>query len=185
MKRHYFVSDDLDDLEHVEEELERDGLVSPQIHVLSRDDAGVAQRPHLHEVEAVIRSDLVRSMKRGAIAGIIGAPSVLLLAYFLGLAEEYTWTPFIFLSIVVLSFSTWEGGLFGIQVPHYQFKQFEQDLAGGKHIFFVDVEGKQKEILDRVVSNHPRLAYNGQAKGSVGWFVKAHQAFRHVKKPLA
>ncbi len=184
MKRHYFISDDLDDLEHVEEELEHDGLVTPQIHVLSRDDAGVAHHPHLHEVEAVMRTDVVRSMKRGAIIGIIGAPTVLVLAYYFGLTEKYTWVPFIFLAIVVLGFCTWEGGFFGIQVPHYQFRQFEQDLADGKHVFFVDVEGQQKEILDRVISNHPRLSYGGEAKGTAGWFVRAHQTFRQVKKPL-
>ena len=67
MKRHYYVTDDLDDLDHVEEELERAGLVTPQLHVLSRDDAGVARHEHLHEVEAVMRTDVVRSMKRGAL----------------------------------------------------------------------------------------------------------------------
>lgn len=184
MKRHYFVSDDLDDLEHVEEELELDGLVPPQIHVLSRDDAGVHHHPHLHEVEAVMRTDIVRSMKRGAIVGIIGAPSVLYLAYQFGLTETYTWVPFIFLAVIVLGFCTWEGGFFGIQVPHYQFRQFEEDLSDGKHVFFVDVNSKQKEILDRVISKHPRLAYGGEAKGTAGWFIRAHQTFRQVKKPL-
>ena len=41
MKRHYFISDDLDDLERIEEELEQRGINTPQIHVLSKDDAAV------------------------------------------------------------------------------------------------------------------------------------------------
>ena len=35
MLRHYYISDDLDDLEAVELELEGKGVSTPQIHVLS------------------------------------------------------------------------------------------------------------------------------------------------------
>ena len=43
MKRFYFISDDLDDLERLEAELEDNGLQQPQIHVLSEDDAELAR----------------------------------------------------------------------------------------------------------------------------------------------
>ncbi|OUS10359.1 NAD/FAD-utilizing enzyme [Gammaproteobacteria bacterium 53_120_T64] len=184
MKRHYFVSDDLDDLEHVEEELERDGLVTPQIHVLSNDDAGVAHHPHLHEVEAVMRTDVVRSMKIGAVVGLIAAPLVLVIAHYFGYAEQYTWVPFIFLSIVVLGFCTWEGGFLGIQVPHHQFKQFKADLDAGRHVFFVDVNLEQKAILDGVVGTHPGLHYGGEAKATAGWFVSGNQKMREFMKAM-
>ena len=72
MKRHYYISDDLDDLEHVEEELEKAGMATPQIHVLSRDDAGVARHAHLHPVEAVLKTDVVRGMRLGAMIGAVG-----------------------------------------------------------------------------------------------------------------
>ena len=35
MRRHYFISDNLDDLEVFEEQLEAAGISTPQIHVLS------------------------------------------------------------------------------------------------------------------------------------------------------
>ena len=41
MRRHYYISDDLDDLKSIETELESNGITTPQIHVLSRDDAGL------------------------------------------------------------------------------------------------------------------------------------------------
>jgi len=184
MKRHYFVSDDLDDLEHVEEELERDGLVTPQIHVLSHDDAGVAGHPHLHEVEAVMRTDVVRSMKRGAVVGLIAAPLVLFVAHYFGFAGQYTWVPFIFLSIVVLGFCTWEGGFLGIQTPHHQFKKYEKFLDAGKHILFIDVKAAQQQILDRVVSEHPGLVYAGEGKATASWFVHGHEKMRIFMKTM-
>ena len=51
MKRHYFISDDLDDLAAVERELDAAGITPPQVHVLSNDDAGVTLNVALTEAE--------------------------------------------------------------------------------------------------------------------------------------
>lgn len=157
MKRHYYISDDLDDLENVEEELELQGITTPQIHVLSLNDADVAQHEHLNEVEAVLRKDVVHGTIVGAIIGLVAATVVLLVANFTGWPEKTTWVPFIFLAVVVLGFCTWEGGLFGIQEPHKQFKRFQKQLQAGQHVFFVDVSAGQEPILANVVNRHPRL----------------------------
>ncbi|WIO73488.1 NAD/FAD-utilizing enzyme [Porticoccaceae bacterium LTM1] len=157
MKRHYYISDDLDDLDKVEEELEKQGFSTPQIHVLSLDDANVAQHEHLNEVEAVLRKDVVHGTIVGAIIGLILAAVVLIIAHNTGLPEKTTWVPFIFLSIIVLGFCTWEGGLFGIQEPHKQFKRFQKQLKTGQHVFFVDANKEQEEVLQAVVNEHPRL----------------------------
>ena len=42
MKRRYFLSSDLDDLDQFEGELRSAGFVNPQMHVVSRDDAGIS-----------------------------------------------------------------------------------------------------------------------------------------------
>ncbi len=161
MKRHFYISDNLDDLEHVEEELEEQGFITPQIHVLSLDDAHVAHHEHLNEVEPVLRKDVVRGTEIGAVIGVFAAALVLLVAWQAGWPETTTWIPFIFLAIVVLGFCTWEGGLFGIQEPHKQFKQFQDALKAGKHVFFVDAKPEQEETLTQVVQHHPDLQLAG------------------------
>ena len=109
MKRHFYISENLDDLEAIEHELEDSGVETPQIHVLSQNDAGVKNH-HLHEIEAVLKKDVVHSMEIGAVAGLVGAALVLFVAYALAWTESAAgWTPFIFLAIVVLGFCTWEG----------------------------------------------------------------------------
>jgi len=177
MKRHFYISDDLDDLEHVEEELEKSGLLTPQIHILSNDDAAVAAHDHLHSVEAVLKKDVVHGTEIGAVIGLVAAVLVLAIAYFTGWPDTVTWVPFIFLAIVLLGFFTWEGGLFGIQKPHYQFERFQSLLKEGKHIFFVDVDEKQEAALDRIVSAHPRLKNAGVGEATPGWVVKGQQKF--------
>lgn len=166
MKRHYYISDDLDDLEKVEKELEVRGFSTPQIHVLSLDDADVANHDNLNEVEAVLRKDVVHGTEMGAVIGIIGATLVLLIAYLMGWPQTVTWVPFIFLAVVVLGFCTWEGGLFGIQEPHKQFKRFQKLLRAGKHIFMVDARSGQEPLLSEVVRHHPELELAGTARST-------------------
>ena len=80
MKRHFYISDDLDDLEIVERDLEAAGVTTPQIHVLSEDDAGVEEH-HLHNVEAVLKRDVVHGTELGAVVGVVAAAVILLLAW--------------------------------------------------------------------------------------------------------
>ncbi len=176
MKRHYYISDDLDDLEVIERQLEDAGVTTPQIHVLSEDDAGLEEH-HLHQVEAVLKKDVVHGTEIGAVVGVIGAALVLTLAYFSGLTETYTWVPAIFLSIIVLGFCTWEGGLIGIQEPHTDFKRFQDDLHAGRHILFVDVDPDQESILQKVVAEHPKLQDAGEGSSTPRWVVSAQNKF--------
>ena len=137
--RHYFISDDLDDLEKVEEELESRGVDTPQIHVLSLDDGATENHVHLHDVTSFMKSDVIRSGEWGLAIGVVGAALVLLVAYFMDWTNTVAgWIPFIFLSIVVLGFCTWEGGFIGIQRANKHFERFEKVLDEGKHVFFVD-----------------------------------------------
>ena len=89
MNRHFYISDDLDDLERVEEELEDNGISTPHIHVLSLNDAEVAHHKHLHEVEAVLRTDVVRGTKIGALIGMFSSSAVITLTYLLDWAPMH------------------------------------------------------------------------------------------------
>lgn len=181
MQRHYFISDNLDDLEQVEQKLENAGVSTPQIHVLSEDDAGLEQH-HLHQVEAVLKKDVVHGTELGAVVGVIGAACVLGLAWYSGLTETYTWVPAIFLSIIVLGFCTWEGGLIGIQEPHVDFRRFQQDLEDGKHVLFVDIDPNQEPLLNKVVVEHPNLQPAGEGASTPRWVIGAQQKWAHFLK---
>ncbi|MEH6589840.1 MAG: NAD/FAD-utilizing enzyme [Halioglobus sp.] len=174
MKRHYYISTDLDDLERVETDLEEAGVSTPQIHVLSEDDAGV-ETHHLHEVEAVLKRDVVHGTELGAVVGVVAAAAILGIAWYSGLTETYTWVPAIFLSVIVLGFCTWEGGLIGIQEPHTDFRRFQDELHAGKHVLFVDVPIEQESILQAVVRKHPKLTAAGEGNSTPGWVIGAQR----------
>jgi hypothetical protein len=181
MKRHYYISDDLDDLEIVEQDLESAGVTTPQIHVLSEDDAGV-ETHHLHKVEAVLKKDVVHGTELGALVGAAGAVIILVLAWFSGLTETYTWVPAIFLAVIVLGFCTWEGGLIGIQEPHVDFKRFENDLHAGRHVLFVDLDSDQESALHAVVRNHPKLRAAGEGGSTPRMVVRLQDRWSRFMK---
>ena len=162
MNRHFFISDDLNDLEMVEKELEDQGVGMPQIHVLTKDEAG-AEQHHLHQVPSLVKNNVVRSTFKAAIFGVLGAIAVLVIAHFSGITETIGWVPFAFLALIVLGFITWEGGMWGIQEPNAKFKRFDKALKEGKHVLYVEVkkDSQEERVLKDVTGRHPRLEQAG------------------------
>lgn len=184
MIRHYYITEDLNVLETVEQDLRKRGFTDPQLHVLSEDDASV-EKHHLHAIESVLKKDVVHSTEMGAVIGVIGASLVLLCAY---LMEWYNtpvgWVPFGFLAIIVLGFCTWEGGLIGIQIPNHQFKRFQSLLKEGKHVFFVDVSHEQMQSLDEVVCGQPLMQLAGTGEATPTWVVRGQDKFNQFMKTM-
>ena len=182
MQRHYFISNSLDDLEVFEEQLEAAGVSTPQIHVLSRNDAEVEHHHHLHEVQSFMKNDIIHLTMRGAFVGICAFVLILLFAYFAGWTTSAAgWMPVIFLAVIVLGFCTWEGGLLGIQKPNHNFARFEKALSEGKHIFFVDLEPKQEAILERIVKSHPTAEMAGTGLSTRHWLITLQQKAAMVR----
>ena len=177
MLRHYFISDDLDDLERFEEQLEAAGVSTPQIHVLSRNDAEVHKHRHLHEVESFMKKDIVRSTTRGAVVGLCAFVLILAVAYLAGWTHTAIgWMPFIFFAVVALGFCTWEGGLFGIQTPNKNFARFEKSLSEGKHVFFVDLAPHQEAVLENVLKSHPKVELAGTGSSIQPWIIRLEES---------
>ena len=176
MLRHYFVSTSLDDLEVLEQQLEAAGVATPQIHVLSRNDAEVENHHHLHEVQSFMKRDVVYSTERGAVVGLGAFVLVLSVAHFAGWTESAAgWMPFIFLAVALLGFCAWMGGLIGIEKPNHNFVRFEQALRDGKHVFFVDLEARQEAVLETVLKSHPQVEMAGTGSSPPHWLIALQQ----------
>lgn len=180
LSRHYFVSDDLDDLELVEEELEKAGVATPQIHVLTRDNAELQHHENLHGVPSLMKRDLIHSGLVGATIGAVMAVAILLLSYMLGWHMSAAgWIPFFFLAVILFGFCTWFGGLHGLRLPNYHFVRFQKLLDEGKHVFFVDLDETQRKILEDVCEKHPGLKPAGTGQSMPAWLVKLETMTGH------
>lgn len=172
LQRHYFISDDLDDLDALEDELEKAGIAEEKIHVLSLDDSAVEHHDHLHSVRSIMKRDVVHSGNWGLMLGLAGAALVLLATWVLRWYDTPAgWLPFVFLSLVVLGFFTWEGGLVGLSNLNVNFRRFRRELEAGRHVFFVDLEPAEERILREVRLSHPGLRKAGIGPATPHWII--------------
>ena len=178
MKRYYFISDNLDELNQTEKELEASGVHKPQLHVLSDNDSGVRNHKHLHNIRSVFKTNVAHGMIIGAWIGLGAALLTLVVTHLSGWVSDYTWMPFVFLAVVALGFCTWAGGLYGIQSPHKDLKQFESQLKNGKHVFIVDIDSQQKSILDTIVEKYPSLKLANEGESTPRWVVMGQHRFQ-------
>ena len=170
MKRHFYLSADLDDLELIEQELEERGLSMPQIHVISKDEAGLDHH-RLNQVHQWFQTDVVHSTLKGAVIGVMIAAIIIFAAYFMGVNNFIGGLPFTFLSVILLGFCTWEAGFIGTQLPNRHFKKFQKALDHGKHLLMVDVEPSEENILRQVCARHPKLHHAGDGGGAPKWTI--------------
>ncbi len=172
LERHFLISDDLDDLEHLEEELEANGVPTPQIHVFTLDDTQAERHAHLHDVQSIMKRDVVHSLIVGAIIGVIMSSAVLGATALFGWHQSAAgWMPFIFLAIIALGFCTWEGGLFGVQTLNHHFTNFKAKLEEGSHVFFCDLEPTQVPVFEQVVRAHPSTQLAGTGVSTPRWIL--------------
>ena len=160
MRRFYYISDDLDDLEQIEHELESSGIARPQIYLLSNDDVGLESHD-VNRVASFLKTDVVHLGEIGALLGVVIAALILSVAHFSGVAAEVSWVPFIFLAIIGFGFATWEAGFIGMHAPNVHFARFEKALAKGRHVLFVETDQADEQSLKTVVNNHPELERAG------------------------
>jgi len=179
MTRNFFISTDIDVLEHFERDLERSGFVKPQIHVLTARE-GEAQQHHVHQVTPFMRTDIVHSTIVGAAFGAWIAVLVLVLTLIMGWYA--TWIgaiPFVYLAIVLLGFSTFLGAFWGIQQTNSRTRRFDAQLRAGKHLFFVDHPRKQSQLLEKIANRYPSIEMAGRANGAPSWLVFSQQKVKH------
>jgi hypothetical protein len=156
MKHKYYLTNNLDELEHVHDELMQSGLKDEQIHVLS-DDEQALPKHHLQSVNEFAKTDIVRSTLRGAAIGVLLSSIVLLVPLIFNLTTPIGMLPFVFAALVVLGFSTWEGGLWGIQMPNTRFEGLFEKIHNGEHLLIVDYDESQEDALAKTESAHPML----------------------------
>jgi hypothetical protein len=174
--RHYFISNNLDDLDLFEKQLGTEAVSPIQIHVLSNDVEGVLQHPHLYGVGSFMKLDIVRSGFIGAAIGAFVFSAVLMLTQYLGWYKSSAgWIPFIFLALILFWFCIWEGGFIGIQRKNSLFGKFKKALKNGLHILYVDLYPDQEEILRRLLQLHPDLIWAGTGKAEPHWLVVMNQ----------
>ncbi len=182
MKRYYYICDDLDEFQAMEEELEAKGISRAQIHVISNDDEELERR-NLNQVYSWFKTDVMHSTYVGVVVGAIFAAIVIAIAWFFGLREHIGWAPFIFAALVILGFSTWEAGFIGTQIPNTHFRRFQEALDNGEHVLQVDCTPADEVIMQEVVARHrQKIKAAGSENSFDQWAIVSAKKFRQFIK---
>lgn len=182
MKRYFYVSDDLGEFEALEAELEQRGISRAQIHVISHSDDEV-ERHNLNQVYSWFKTDVMHATYVGVIFGVVFAAICLTVAYLMGLHDYIGWTPFVFLALVLVGFSTWEAGFIGTQIPNRNFKRFQSVLDKGSHIMQVDCSPNEEHVMRDVVGRHmQKVKAAGSEQSSDQWAIIGSKKFRQFIK---
>ena len=114
MKRLYYLSNNIDYVKAISDELHRSGVSDWNFHVVSRDDAGLYKH-HLHGSGPLQRTDFIHWALRGTLLGLV-------LSFFavMGLLWQthFSYAVMIAVALMLTMFSTWVGGLIGISHVH-------------------------------------------------------------------
>lgn len=183
MNRYYYVSDNLDALEHLQDELEHRGVDIERIHVLSDRDSEVSAR-HVNDVDSLAKKDLIRYGLRGALVGLALALTILVIALATGLMATIWAIPILFLAAIALGFCTWEGGLIGAHLPSRDVQQFQRELSEGRHVLFVDAEDRETAVVDHALGAHPEIMRAGTGKPEPNMMWRTRQSIRKLIRSL-
>ncbi|WP_027857343.1 hypothetical protein [Marinobacterium jannaschii] len=160
MKRFYFVSDNLSELEAAERELEASGIPHQQIHHL--DAAEIFHEKQQMEHGAMWQQkEVVRGTLRGGLIGLVLSLLLLWLCWWGGAVEQLGWSPFLLIALAVLVFSVWEGSFIGLKRVRTKFNAFLKVVRHGRHAIAVEIYGKQEAVLRRVTRTHAHIYLAG------------------------
>ena len=156
MKHAYYLSKDMDELETLHDELIKGGLTDNQIHVLS-DHEGDAEAHHIKTVNPFLKTDIVRSVIIGFFIGLAFAILIASIPTIFEFNSPVVSLPFIFVAIVFLGFSTWEGVLWGIQTANHKFASVMEKVHEGQHLLIVDYSEAKEDKVEQIHHTHPAL----------------------------
>ena len=149
MKTMYYLASTLSSADTIAHELERAGIKNWFIHIVSNDESGIQKR-RLHSSNYLETLDLVRDGLIGGIVGlIVGLIVVSTLAFLKPFGLELPVVFYAFIAALITLFGLWEGGLAGIASKNKKLKEFDKDLAAGKHLILIYSPKK----------NEPRIHY--------------------------
>ncbi len=163
MKQHHYLFDSLDDLQRACNDLEFIGVEHQYLHVAYASHLSLEKR-HLNDMGFWRESDLLHTALRGLIVGIIAsvATGAALLQWLgnseLGLVVSG------FVSLIVLGFCTWVGGMIGVSHDNWRVSPYHDLIQQGKSLLIVDVSEKNEpEITRLMAATHREAEHTGES----------------------
>jgi hypothetical protein len=156
MKCLYYLAPSLNSTHHISAELRAAGIGDGLLHVVSRDEAGLAEQciPSSNYLETL---DLLRDgcigSGVGLIIGVIGAWVLKVCAPF---GPHIPGSVYLATVAAATLFGAWEGGLTGIATENLKLAEFHRDIEAGRYLMLVYApRGREARVRWLVRAAHP------------------------------
>mgnify|MGYP000150334515 CR=1 FL=1 len=160
MKRLYYLSPSIESVEEVSNDLHEKGVTDWNLRIISKDESGLYSH-RLHSASLIQRTDVVRYVERGLIAGgVLGLLFTMPLAYI----ESFTFNTWLAISFFCVIFGSWAGFIGGISQENYKTSRFHDHIAAGQYLIMVDVDQQHEELIRCVMElRHPEAIAQGKS----------------------
>ncbi|ASK34501.1 hypothetical protein [Alloalcanivorax mobilis] len=157
MKRFYYLTDSIDSVQGISQDLDRAGVGGARVHVSGR-DAGPLARARLRASTLLEDTDI---MHTGFLGALFGALTGVVLGFALAGLDPWGWQ--LDLSVVVvttafcLCLGAWMGGIFGISSRNHHLRPFWAEVEKGQYLVMVDADDdRQARRIDEMMNREHR-----------------------------
>lgn len=175
MKRLYYLTDSLNSVSQISDDLHGNGITDWHIHVLSKNEAGLFHR-HVHSAHMFQQNDVIHSGAMGAIlGGCIGLLAVACIYLWMPLgAPVPSLAPLIIAGVFTL-FGAWSGGLAGAMRENYKIRRFHNDIERGRYLIMIDVhKPREQAVRTQLRQYHPEATLAGE---DTSWILPFHPLY--------
>ena len=162
MKRYYYLTKSIDEVDKVADDLHRAGVTDWNFHVLGNNKAELSDH-HISMTSPFHERDIVRCVQRGALIGITAGVfcSIAGTLFSSFIAEAGFGAQFTILCICGL-FGAWTGGLSGMSTENYKIRRFHDDIEAGYYLILVDTDAQRDNVVPAVMKWHFDVVDGGE-----------------------
>ena len=179
MKCMYYLTPSLVSTHQVSEDLRDVGIEDWNVHVVSKDAAGI-KRDKLHSSNWFETKDLLRDGFIGANIGlIVGVLAAAAMAIFEPFGPNLPSVVLIFPVAVAALFGAWVGGLIGLDTENQKLKRFHDDIEAGKYLILIYArKGMGEKVQEMMGERHPEARHVATDRHFINPFARVERRRR-------
>ena len=161
MKRFYYLTKSIDEVDKVASDLHRAGVTDWDFHVLGNkaelSDHHISMTSPFHE------RDIVRCVERGALIGITaGVFCSIAGTLFTSFVAEAGFGAQFGIMLICGLFGAWTGGLSGLSTENYKIRRFHDEIEAGYYLIMVDTDPLREQLVPAVMQWHIDVLEGGE-----------------------
>lgn len=176
MKCFYYLAPSLSSTETIADDLRTVGIKDWYIHIISKDEAGLARKRLRSANYIELRDFMARGMFGAALGFVLGFILALFLRSFEAFGANASATAFVAFWTFATLFGAWVGGLNGLRKENKKLEPFRKEIEAGKYLFLVYTPADAADAVKSMMrEKHPESKHVGTDENFADPFRKVEE----------